>query len=102
YKRNKEKALKSLQGILSGIQADRRLNPTEVLFLDTWLKTDTAFKKDGDFLDLRDLIEDVLEDGVVEEHELTEIRNLIKDILNYGFRDGWESDGLINQLLGFL
>ncbi|MBJ6878034.1 NAD-dependent DNA ligase, partial [Vibrio cholerae] len=55
-----------------------------------------------DFLDLRDLIEDVLEDGVVEEHELTEIRNLIKDILNYGFRDGWESDGLINQLLGFL
>ncbi|EGR2837924.1 BRCT domain-containing protein [Vibrio cholerae] len=102
YKRNKEKALKALQGILSGIQADKRLNPTEVLFLDTWLKTDSAFKKDGDFLDLRDLIEDVLEDGVIEEHELTEINSLIKDVLHYGFMDDWETDGLINQLLGFL
>ncbi len=33
YKRNKEKALKSLQGILSGIQADRRLIQRKSYFL---------------------------------------------------------------------
>lgn len=50
YKRNKEKALKSLQGILSGIQADRRLNPTEVLFLDTWLKPTRLLRRMETFL----------------------------------------------------
>ncbi|MDQ2192192.1 MULTISPECIES: NAD-dependent DNA ligase [unclassified Vibrio] len=101
-KRNKEKALKALQGILSGVSADRVLNSTEVLFLDTWLRTDSPIKNDGDFLDLRDLIEDILEDGVIEPDELEDLHNLINDVLTYGFKDGLQTDGMINQLLGFL
>lgn len=33
YKRNREKAIYGLRGILQGIEADKRLRPREVLFL---------------------------------------------------------------------
>lgn len=102
HKRNKEKALLSLRGILQGIVADQRLKEIEILFLSTWLKTDPEFKKDGDFLDIDDLIKDILADGVITADELEDLTNLINDIIEFGYKSTDTTDYAINQLLGFL
>ncbi|WP_375322762.1 BRCT domain-containing protein [Aliivibrio logei] len=99
---NKIKALLALRGILQGVTADTKLNGTEVLFLDVWLKNDDAIKNDGDFLDLQEIIKDVLEDGIIEKHELEEIQEFMHDVIQYGYQDIWDIDALTNQLLGFL
>lgn len=99
---NKEKALLALRGMLEGMNADSRLNPLEVTFLDNWLKTDVKYIDDGDILDLRDLVAEVLADGEVTVEELAELKALITDVLDYGEGTASEIDGLTNQLLGFL
>ncbi|EGU56008.1 NAD-dependent DNA ligase [Vibrio nigripulchritudo ATCC 27043] len=101
-KRNKQKAFQALAGIVRGIDADKTLNDTEVLFLDTWLKSDSEYKEDSDFLDLQDLIEDALQDGVIEQEELHEIQLLIGDVRDYGYQCNGGYETLVNQLLGFL
>ncbi|MEZ8193997.1 BRCT domain-containing protein [Vibrio cortegadensis] len=99
---NKIKALLALRGILEGVTSDQKLNETELLFLDMWLKTDDDIKDDGDFLDLRDIIEDILEDGVIEPEELEELQAAVQDVLDYGYNDLLGSEAVINQFLGFL
>lgn len=105
YKRNKQKALAGLYGILLGITADQRLRDVEVLFLDAWLKSDAEFKKQGDFLDIQCAIADVLEDGVMTADERDDLLSLLEDVLKYNAPkdDDMERLGeLTNLLLGFL
>ena len=102
YKRNKQKALISLHGILSGLTADQRLNDTEILFMATWLKSDSEFKKDGDFLDIQDAIRDVLEDGIITADEKEDLLTLLNDVLQYNEIEHDNMDALVNMLLGFL
>lgn len=102
YKRNKQKSLISLHGILNGITADQRLNETEILFLSTWLNSDSEFKKDGDFLDIQEAIHDVLEDGILTSDEKEDLLTLLNDVLQYSDIEHSNLDALINMLLGFL
>lgn len=102
-KRNKEKALTSLYGILFGICGDERLNETEILFLDTWLKTDVEFKEDGDFLDIQCAIREALEDGIISVDEREELLCLLADILEYSPPKNANKLGeMTNLLLGVL
>lgn len=102
-KRNEQKALTSLYGILLGIVSDVRLNETEILFLDTWLKADVEFKKDGDFLDIQCAIRDALEDGVITADEREDLLNLLSDILQYSTAKNAKKLGEMTELLlGFL
>ncbi|USD67155.1 BRCT domain-containing protein [Vibrio sp. SCSIO 43136] len=100
-KRNQDKALQSLAGILQGVTADQKLNEVEVLFLDAWLKSGEEYKDDGDFLDVMDIIEEALEDGIIEQHELAEIQSVLSDVVEYREQSG-DVDALTNKLLGFL
>ena len=102
YKRNKEKALLSLKGILEGIATDGKLSETEILYLDVWLKSDKVYKNDGDFLDIRDLISDILEDGYVSNEEHEDLICLVNDVIKYGHNGSDTIDCLTNKLLGFL
>ncbi|MFM5138449.1 BRCT domain-containing protein [Aeromonas rivipollensis] len=102
YKRNKQKALIGLHGILSGLTADQRLNETEILFLSTWLRSDAEFKKDGDFLDIQEAIRDVLEDGILTSDEKDDLLTLLNDVLHYNEIEHSNMDALVNMLLGFL
>ncbi|MGE4391395.1 MAG: BRCT domain-containing protein [Aeromonas sp.] len=103
-KRNKQKLLLGLRGILWGLTADRRLNETEILFLATWLKSNTALNRDRDFQAIQQAVEAVLEDGIITADEKDELYALLQKV----FRDAdddkrpQDTDGVVNLLLGFL
>ena len=102
YQRNVEKAFLTLRGILQGVVADQKLNETEVLFLDTWLKNEKHAKMEGDILDVCDLLTDILEDGIVTPEELNDLKNLVSDVLEYGHNDTSTYETQLNQMLGYL
>jgi hypothetical protein len=103
-KRNKQKLLLSLRGILWGLTADRRLNETEILFLATWLKSNPELNRDLDFQAIQQAVEVVLEDGIITADEKDELYALLQTV----FRDADDNkrpqdiDGVVNLLLGFL
>jgi len=100
--RNVEKAINGLNGILSGVTADKELNEQEILFLDIWLKSQERLKKDGDVIDLLDLIGDILQDGIVDQDEIDDLKQLCADILNYKKISNHDNEGAINEFLGLL
>lgn len=101
HSRNCAKAVFGLRGILQGVVADKKLNSQEVLFLDTWLRSQRHLDE-GDVVDLLDLIGDALRDGVITSAEMTEINQLIADVIEYGTKDSDDFNDLISELLGIL
>ncbi len=102
YKRNKTKAVLTLKGIIEGIHCDEHLTPTEELFLRAWKENDTFNLNDGDFIDIHEQIEDILEDSIISSEEKADLEAMLDDILLYGDLVSDEIDALVNQLLGFL
>ena len=48
-KRNRDKRLNNLMGILDGIIADNVIDDREVVYLDAWLKESQGGKSDPDY-----------------------------------------------------
>ena len=101
FSRNREKAAYALRGLLQGISADEKLGHQEILFLDSWLRSQQELEN-GDVVDLLNLIGEVLEDGVVTSDELQEVLEVINDIIEYGQKSSSEVEATINELLGLL
>lgn len=102
YKRNKAKAVLTLKGIIEGIHCDGQINEAEELFIRAWKENDIFRHNDGDFNDIHEQIDDILEDSVITEEEKQDLLNMLNDILNYGSLLGNKITALTNQLLGFL
>lgn len=99
---NIEKAIASLHGIMLGITADSKLKPAEHAFLDLWLRTHGEISDDPDMVDIIDVLNDVLEDGIIDEDEHDDLFCLINDVNDVrGFNESG-SHNQINQLLGLL
>jgi len=101
-RRNVEKAVYGLRGLLYGITADEKLTDSELLFLDVWLRNQEYLKNDGDVIDLLDLIGDILKDEVVTADELEELNNLVTDILDYKTVEGAGVAAQVNELVGLI
>lgn len=99
---NIEKAIASLHGILLGVAADSRLKPAEHAFLDLWLKTHEDVSLDPDIIDIVDVLNDVLEDGIIDEDEYDDLFCLINDVNHIRRFNEPNSHNQINQLLGLL
>lgn len=102
FSRNRSKAAYVLRGILQGVIADQKLNDAEVLFLDTWMRSQQYLEDTGDVIDLLDFIGDILEDGYISETELLEIKSVIEDIIEYGKQQSDIKEDNINELSGIL
>lgn len=103
YSRNVERAAWSLMGILKGISADGKLNEAEALFLNEWLRSQQYLREDGDLVDLLDLIDDILRDGIIDDNELEELLSLAEDIINYRTMDPSPTPkNNLNELLGIV
>ena len=99
-KANTIKAMHSLKGILLGITADTKLNDDELLFLDLWLKSQKSLNKDPDVIDLMDLLNDILSDGIISEDELLELNSLVHDIIKYRPLKSKAVDYKVNEFIG--
>jgi NAD-dependent DNA ligase len=81
YKRNRDKLLNNLVGILNGVVADSRIDEQEVLYLDVWLKDAKQLDDNWAFSKLCDHIEEVLADGVITSEELEHLSKLLPQFI---------------------
>jgi NAD-dependent DNA ligase len=102
YKNNKTKAVLTLKGIIDGILADVVLNDIEVIYLKAWCCNDTFNFNDGDFIDIREQIGDILEDGLITSSEQKDMQQMLNDILEYCSVSEAPTRESTNYLLGFL
>jgi hypothetical protein len=102
HKNNKTKAVLTLKGIVDGILADVALNDIEVIYLKAWCCNDTFDFNDGDFIDIKEQIEDILEDGMITSSELKDMQQMLSDILEYCSISEAPTRESTNYLLGFL
>ena len=101
-KRNLEKAVSGLFGIVQGLTCDQELVEREMLFLDVWLRSQEALNTDPDLIDIVDLVGDILRDGIVTEDELLDLKSLLSDVLQYREKPYFGEEARINELVGVL
>lgn len=102
YKNNKTKAVLTLKGIIDGILADVALNDIEAIYLKAWCCNDTFNFNDGDFIDIKEQTEDILEDGMITSSEQKDMQQMLNDILEYCSVSEAPTRESTNYLLGFL
>jgi NAD-dependent DNA ligase len=105
FSKEKAKALHGLKGILIGIVADQRLNEKELLFLDSWLKSQNFLSDDEAIVTILSSVGDILAHGEINPQELLELQCDIEKLIS--LMSGSElSDvkgvGQKDELLGFL
>lgn len=99
---NRRKAMLGLFRLCDGLIADNELTPTEVTFLDVWLKENSILRNDPDYQDLVEAVSDVLEDGLVTAEELDDLTELLKDIVQYRGGELYSPEEELEYLLGYL
>lgn len=100
---NREKLVNDLLGVCEGLIADNALTESEVSFLDAWLRESRGLLfDDPDVLDLQDLVQDILEDGVITSDELKDLQGLLDCIVRHrsGAHPFVSQDEAIQRLLG--
>lgn len=63
----------TLEGILTGISIDQKINEKEIKALKAWLEDNKELSNKRLFIEAYNLIEEVLEDGVIDEEEKQDI-----------------------------
>lgn len=105
FSKQKAKALHGLKGILIGIVADQRLNEKELLFLDSWLKSQNFLSDDQEVVTILSSVGDILANGEIKPQELLEVQSEIEKLIGL-MSDSGLSDvkgvGQKDELLGFL
>lgn len=116
FSKQKARALNGLKGILIGIVADQELNEKELLFLDTWLKSQHFLSDDQEVVEILSKVGDVLEAKQINpgelqllqssiellvqqipETDLSELRSVGQRHELEGFLSGVASDGVLND-----
>lgn len=102
FANNKQKALCSLKGILTGVACDKKLMPSELVFLNAWLKEHEFLHDDSEALFLIELLDGILHDGMISDDEHEAIFNLVEDFIDYKALDDSKCKDHMNLLLGIL
>jgi len=76
-KRNLDKLVNNLVGILDGIVADSRVDEREVVYLDAWIREAGELEGNWAFDELQRQIETVLDDGYISLNELEHLKTIL-------------------------
>ena len=102
FARDKEKALHGLKGILSGLVADQLLNEKELLFLDVWIASQHFLADDEDVRDILIQVNEILEDGLIQEQELQQLEVKLEEVLSSRAGGVEDKFSQVEELIGFL
>ncbi len=81
YSNNAIKAINTLYGLCMGVLADGKVDDSEVLFLDTWLKENEEYIDSYPLNVVADRLNDILSDGVISVEEKRDLFAMLKDIV---------------------
>jgi len=85
-----KKTIERLYGIIEGISIDYEVNDKEIIALKNWIDTHNYLHDIEPFRELGSIIEDILEDGVIDEQEREDLLDWCSEILNdRGFIKDW-------------
>lgn len=105
FSKQKAKALHGLKGILIGLVADQRLNEKELLFLDSWLKSQNFLSEDEEVVAILSKVENILAQGEIKPEELLKIQSDIESLISSMPDSGLSAAkgvGQKDELIGFL
>lgn len=77
-----------LIGVCRGLIADDILNQTEIEYMQKWITANTAVIDNPVFMPIADLIEEILEDGHVDEDEAAELLEALTEFTANDFELG--------------
>lgn len=75
-------AIQELLGIIRGIEADKRIRPTEAYGLRSWMAAHEELSSDKTYVKVFDTLNAVLEDGTITTSEEQELLCLFDSIIN--------------------
>lgn len=102
FAKEKEKAMHGLEGILSGIVADQKLNKQEILYLDTWVISQQYLAGESDARDILISIGAILERGSFNSEDLQQLQTSIDKIVRSKQLHSIENVARVYELIGFL
>lgn len=91
-KQDTTRKMQSLMGIISGVMADGHLNDSEILFLRTWLTENSALSNVWPASVILRKLDEVLEDGVIDEAERKHLTALLTSAAGVHFYDSGSVD----------
>lgn len=98
-RQNLHKALNTLQGIIAGIEIDRRVTLEEVDRLQDWCVQHHSYRDKNPFNEIIPLIQAILDDGKIDPDELEDLKWFVgRAGFDHGFYDGLTSK--IQELQG--
>lgn len=80
YTRNRDKLFANLINMIEGLTCDGRIDEKELIYLDTWLLESDAIKDNYCVQAIRERIEYILSDGIIDESELKEFKSDLLEI----------------------
>jgi NAD-dependent DNA ligase len=97
-----ERTISRLQGILSGIAADKKMNNLEIAGLYRWLNENEFLREQYPFHELTDMIDEVLSDGIIDEDERDDLLTWCRDYTDANSLLKTVETEAARQLHGFL
>jgi len=97
-----ERSISRLQGILSGISADKKLNNHEFAGLYKWLNENEFLREHHPFCELTQMLDEALEDGVIDGDERDDLLTWCRDYTDANSLVKTVETEAIRQLHGFL
>ncbi len=73
------KSMEELIGICRGLIADDRITTSEAIYLGAWLQ-DVGFIKESPAAEIGEVLERILQDGVVSRDEKEELKALLEQV----------------------
>jgi NAD-dependent DNA ligase len=81
-----KKSIERLYGIISGISINCHINDKEIIAVKNWMETHELLNEFEPFKELDMLLNEILEDGIVDDQEREDLLEWCSDVLNeHGF-----------------
>lgn len=93
-KNNEIKAINSLYGLIMGITADRVINNNEIYYLHLWLKDNESYTDIYPLNIIKNRINDILKDGIIDDEERQDLHQTLDSILGGNFVETGMAGGL--------